>query len=135
MLSLTPISYKDLNHRQKENYNFQKLASKLAEYGFNCIRLSDDYQGADFLACHKDGDILKVQLKGRLTIAKKYEKARLFIAFPYQDKWYIYDHNTIMKKITESRPSLASSQSWDQEFGQYSWRQPPKEILGWLQTL
>ena len=52
-LKLTHINYAELNSRQKEAYNFQKLAAALADYGFNCIKLSDDWQGADFLAyCH-----------------------------------------------------------------------------------
>ena len=59
--------YEDLNSRQQENYNFQKLAGVLAEFGYNCIRLSDDWEGADFLALHNDGaTTLRVQLKGRL---------------------------------------------------------------------
>ena len=49
---LKKIPYKDLNSRQKENYNFQKVAGELADYGFNCLRLTDDWQGADFIACH-----------------------------------------------------------------------------------
>ena len=47
---LKKIHYKDLNSRQKENYNFQKVAGELADYGFNCLRLTDDWQGADFIA-------------------------------------------------------------------------------------
>lgn len=31
-------------------------AAHLADYGFNCLRLSDDWQGADFIACHIDGN-------------------------------------------------------------------------------
>jgi hypothetical protein len=49
------VEYQDLNSRQQENYNFQKVASHLADFGFNCIRLSDNWQGADFIACHRDG--------------------------------------------------------------------------------
>jgi len=60
------VAYSDLNSRQKENYNFQKVAARLADYGFNSIRLTDDWQGADFIAVHIDGEtFLKVQLKGR----------------------------------------------------------------------
>ena len=72
-MKLKSIEYSELNSKQKEIYNFQKIAAKLADYGFNCIKLGDDWLGADFLAYHKDGkDTLKVQLKGRLTIDKKY---------------------------------------------------------------
>ena len=67
------INPDDLNGRQKEIYNFQKSAALLADYGFNCIKLTDDWQGADFLAHHFDGTTtLKVQLKARLTIDRKY---------------------------------------------------------------
>lgn len=38
---LKKISYDDdLNAKQKANYNFQEVAAFLADYGFNCIRLS-----------------------------------------------------------------------------------------------
>lgn len=82
MMNLTKIDYAALNDRQKENYNFQKIAAILADYGFNCIRLSDDYMGADFLALHIDGTtVLKVQLKGRLNLENKYIGKELFVAF------------------------------------------------------
>ena len=69
------IKYNTLNARQKESYNFQKVSSILADYGFTTIKLADDWQGADFLAQHMDGkQIIKIQLKGRLTVDKKYLK-------------------------------------------------------------
>ncbi|MED7788400.1 hypothetical protein [Francisella sp. 19X1-34] len=53
----------------KKKFFFQKVSSLLADYGFNCIKLADDWQGADFLAYHKDVDnTLRVQLKSKLTI-------------------------------------------------------------------
>ncbi len=42
----------DLNGRQREIYNFQKSAALPADYGFNCIKLTDDWQGAHVLALH-----------------------------------------------------------------------------------
>jgi hypothetical protein len=67
------IRYASLKARQKELFNFQKIAATLADYGFNCIKLADDWQGADFLAYHINGTTtLKVQLKSRLTIDRKY---------------------------------------------------------------
>ena len=78
------VNYDELNARQKEIYNFQKLSAELAEYGFTCIKLADDWQGADFLALHFSNDYtLKVQLKPRLSIYKKYEGKDLYIAFPH----------------------------------------------------
>ena len=50
MRELIKVDYKTLNARQKENYNFHKVASALAECGYNSMRLNDDWQGADFIA-------------------------------------------------------------------------------------
>jgi len=33
-----------------------QIDSRQAHYGFNCIKLADDWQGADFLAYHHNGD-------------------------------------------------------------------------------
>lgn len=95
------ISYKkDLNARQKENFNFQKVASTLADYGFNCIRLCDDWQGADFLACYIGGKtFLKIQLKGALTFQKKYNGKNIYIAFNQDGQWYLYPHDVPQKKV------------------------------------
>jgi len=54
-MKLEKIEYSSLNAKQKEIYNFQKVASLLADYGFNCIKLADDWQGADFLAYNHKG--------------------------------------------------------------------------------
>lgn len=45
----------------------------VAEYGFNRIKLADDWLGADFVACHEDGNaMLRVRLEPRLTVDRKY---------------------------------------------------------------
>ncbi len=68
-MRLEKVDFSALNSRQRENYKFQKVAGVLADYGFNCFRLGDDWQGADFIACRISGDVfLRVQLKGRLTL-------------------------------------------------------------------
>lgn len=96
------VAYGDLNSRQQENYNFQKVAARLADYGYNCLRLSDDWQGADFIACHIDGEIfLKVQLKGRLSIDKKYIGKEIQIAFLHGDSCYIYPHDAFLDDLIE----------------------------------
>ncbi|MDA9183252.1 hypothetical protein N9O26_00800 [Flavobacteriaceae bacterium] len=41
-MNLHKIHYKDLNSRQKENYNYHKVASALADYGYDCMRLNND---------------------------------------------------------------------------------------------
>lgn len=54
MTQFKRVPYESLNARQRKNYNFQKVASRLADYGFNCLRLSDDWNGADFIAFLSD---------------------------------------------------------------------------------
>jgi len=106
------ISYSTLTARQKELFNFQKIAATLADYGFNCIKLADDWQGADFLAYHVNGiTTLKVQLKSRVTIGKKYSAKDLWIAFPHKDHWYLIAHDLLVEKVGKHTNWL-SSPSW-----------------------
>ncbi len=95
-LKLSHINYSSLNARQKENFNFQKVSAVLADYGFVTIRLSDDWQGADFIAQHVDGEtFIKVQLKGRLTFEKKYQGKDLYVAFHSNGSWYLFPHDEV----------------------------------------
>lgn len=71
-MDFTQIDNDSLSAKQQEIFNFQKAAAILADYGFKCIKLSDDWNGADFIAQHFNTDsFLKVQLKGRLAFDKK----------------------------------------------------------------
>jgi hypothetical protein len=126
------ISYEQLNSRQKENFNFQKVAAHLADYGFNCLRLSDDWQGADFIACHIDGNtFLKVQLKGRLDINKKYIGKDIFIAFRHEGTWYLYPHDEVKNLLLDSG-LMAGSKSWDEDGG-FSWPNLSAQIKDLIQ--
>ncbi len=103
--------------RQKELFNFQKIAGTLADLGYNCIKLADDWQGADFLAYHKDGTTtLKVQLKSRVTINKKYCGKDIWIAFPHNREWYLIEHDRLVEKVGEHTDWLGSS-SWKDKHG------------------
>ena len=125
------ITYEELSAKQREIYNFQKLAGVLADYGFNCIKLHDDWQGADFLAHHKDGkQTLKVQLKGRLTIAKKYQGNKLYIAFRVYEIWYLVPHDKLVKIVGETTNWL-STDSWVRG-GEYNSGRPSKKLLSRL---
>ena len=111
-MNLSKINYSDLNPKQQEIYNFQKVSSVLADYGFNCIKLADDWHGADFLAYHKDGnDTLKIQLKGRITIDKKYMGKELYITFPINSQWCLIEHDVLVKLVSENTNWL-NTESW-----------------------
>ena len=90
-------TYSNLPAKQKENYNFHKLSSLLASFGFNCIWLNDDVKGADFLALSAKSDVFKIQLKSRLTFDKKYIGKDLYLAFPSDDGFYVYLHDEALK--------------------------------------
>lgn len=124
------IKYNNLNSKQKERYNFQKIAGILADYGFSSIKLDDDWQGADFIANHIDGfTFLKVQLKGRLTFDKKYEGKEIYIAFPYANDWYLFNHDEVLKLIVES---IKETSSWNVKGG-YSWKHLSRENIRLLE--
>ena len=130
-MQFTKIEYENLTARQKEQYNFQKVAAKLADYGFNCIKLSDDWQGADFLAYHKDQDqTLKVQLKARLSIYRKYEGKDIWMCFPVNNvtgrRWYLILHDKLVEIVGE-RTSWLDTPSWKN--GGYSSANPSKQLL------
>lgn len=127
-MKLKRIRYRELTAKQKEVYNFQKVASLLADYGFNCIKLDDDWQGADFLAYHKDGSAtLKVQLKGRTTICKKYLDKNLYLAFPAVGFWYLIKHDRLVEVAKETTSWLKSG-SWI-DSGEYHSDKPPRSML------
>ncbi len=122
------IKYSDLNSKQKEIYNFQKIASVLADYGFNCIKLADDWLGADFLAYHKDGaDTLRVQLKSRLTIDKKYQGKELYMAFPIKNSWCLIEHDLLVTMVGNNTNWL-NTDSWLTK-GQYHSASPSQKLL------
>lgn len=113
-LNLSRVNYSELNARQKENFNFQKVSAVLADYGFVTLRPTDDYNGADFLAYHVDGQtVLKVQLKGRLGFHEKYLGKGLYITFFAGDEWFLYPHDELLDAVFE-RKNIASTKSWQE---------------------
>ena len=128
MLNLQKIDYSKISSKQKEIFNFQKVASLLADYGFNCIKLADDWNGADFLAYHFDGEeTLRVQLKGRFTIDKKYLGKGIYMTFPLNGSWYLIDHDELIS-IVDFNSNWLKSESWITK-GSYSSASPSKALI------
>jgi hypothetical protein len=110
------IAYKDLSSKKQEIYNFQKIAGVLASYGYTCIKLSDDWNGADFLAHRFDGkETFGVQLKSRITVEKKYCNKKLWIAFKDNAKlkisWYLVPHDDLLA-IIKQHTNWMNSDAW-----------------------
>ena len=117
-MHLEHTDYKTLLDRQKENYNFQKVSWILARYGYSTVRLTDDAQGADFIAQHSSGRFFyKIQLKGRITFRKAYQGKQLWIAFPKDDFFYIFPHDILLDKFLGTGRVMHKSKSWDIDGG------------------
>jgi len=118
-IQLSKIDYAQLNARQKENFNFLKVSAVLADYGFMTMRLSDDWQGADFIAQHVDGGtFMKVQLKSRLAFGEKYKGKDLYVAFFHAGDWYLYPHDEVLERVL-AETTVGGTVSW-MEHGGYS---------------
>ena len=140
-MKLKKISYDDLKSPQQEVFNFQQVAARLAEYGFNCIKLADDWLGADFLAYDRGGkNTLQVQLKSRISIDNgRYKGKSLYIAFPvWTDRkhlnrdWYLIRHATVVALAKKHAKTWFTSVSWTEHHG-YSSGKPNKELLAALE--
>ena len=129
-MQFAKITYSDLNARQKENFNFQKVSAVLADYGFVTFRLSDDWQGADFLALRITGEVLRVQLKSRLAFYEKYRDKELYVAFAEGDTWYLYPHDELLAKVL-ANTTISTSASW--ESGGYSFTRLSGQLLRLLE--
>ena len=126
------IDYPTLNARQQETYNFQKVSAVLADYGFTTIRLSSDWQSADFIAQHIDGStFLKVQLKSRLSFDKKYCGRSLYICFPDGGAWFLYPPDEFLKTVLE-KTSIGETSSW-KDRGAYSFPSLSRKMRELLQ--
>lgn len=105
------VAYASLNSRQQEAYNFQQVSAVLADYGYVTIRLTSDWCGADFIAQHRDGEFLKIQLKGRLSFDKKYVGRDLHICFPHGGSWFVYPHDLVLDEVL-AVTTVSSTVSW-----------------------
>jgi hypothetical protein len=137
-MPLTKIEYSSLNARQKENFNFQKVSAVLADYGFVTMRLSDDWEGADFIAHHVSGSqFLKVQLKGRLEVNTKYKDKDIWSCFRHKENWYLYPHDDFLRWAL-ANTTIGTTRDWSNVHdwqtmqGIYAWPAPSKKVLTWL---
>lgn len=132
-LDLKRVEYRTLNARQKEFYNFQKVSAVFAEFGFQTLWLTNDWQNADFIAVHIDGiRFLRVQLKGCLTLDQKYQGKGIWICFPWKDDWYVYPHDDALDWALSNRRLGENPKVWKQGLGAYSYKPNfGRDSFGW----
>jgi hypothetical protein len=72
-------------------------------HGYNAFLPIID-QGIDFILHRASDDrSIKVQLKSRSTIDRKYEKYQdLWVAFPAQKEWYLMPHSEMIAAVESS---------------------------------
>jgi hypothetical protein len=130
-LVLERVKYSSLKGRQKENYNFQKISSVLADFGFSTVRLTDDWEGADFVAQHADGKtLLRVQLKPRLCFSKKYMGKGLWMCFRDEEDFYLFPHDLVLRLVLSAGRTMNGSESWEVK-GLYSFTR----LSNWMKPL
>ena len=128
----TRIKYSKLNGRQQENYNLAKLSGVMADYGFTLQKLNDDWQGADAIALHIDGEThLRIQLKGRPFIGKRYTGKNIWMAFPSSaGEWFVCPHDELLG-FARLRTNALNGKDWIDK-GIYSWPKMSKEMQRFL---
>ena len=93
--------------------------------------LTVNTQQADFIAQHIDKKtFLKVQLKSKLCISKKYTNKDLWICFREKNHFYLYPHDEVMEHIL-SNYNVGNTESWKKN-GIYYWPSLPKKISNFL---
>ena len=126
--NIKKISVQNLNYRQKKTYNFQKVSSLFADYGFATYQVNDAWQNVDFIASHLDGvTCLSIYLKDRLTFHEKYFHREIYICFPHKENWYLFPHDELVRIFLEKNISgISDSKSWSKT-GSYIFRALSKQ--------
>lgn len=127
------IDYNKLSGKEQESYNAALLISQMAKWGYlESQKINGDKHGADLIFYRSsDAKILKVQLKGRVTLSKNYVGKELLVAFRNRKtrEWFLYDHDVVLEKVL-SLGYLEGTRSWDKTGG-WSWSYCPE----WLQRI
>ena len=125
------IEYHELKGKHREAYNYAKVASVLAEYGFECARFVNDLNGADFAANNPtQGITLAVQQKSGLEVRPAYLSKNLWIVFQVSRVWYLIKHDELWKivdthtnKITNMKKNNDTRAGWSGD------QRPNKEVM------
>ena len=121
------VNYSELSGKEQESFNSAKLKSIMTNWGYlESFTVNGDKWGPDIIFYRSsDGNILKVQLKGRPVLDKHYCGKDIHVAF--EDKttstWYVYSHDEVLDNVIHAG-KLAGTKSWDIH-GAWSWSYIP----------
>ena len=83
-----------------ENFNYHNVASALADFGYDSMRLNNDWQGADFIAVKGE------KAQGNKLSSKKVHKLLLVEKEIEQDQVLVEDSSSLLSdNINESEPT------------------------------
>ena len=93
--------------------NRNTVASLALERGYD-VYLPVHAGGVDLVLLHRDsGKLIKVQLKGRWTIERKYLGREIWIAFPIDGDWYLMEHDRMVE--LGDRQGYTRNPSWTEK--------------------
>ena len=94
----------------REVINRNTVVSLALERGYD-VYLPVYDGGVDFVLLHQDsGKLIKVQIKGRWTIDRKYLGREIWIAFPIDGEWYLMEHDRMVE--LGDRQGYTKNPSW-----------------------
>ena len=128
------IPHTEMESQQPGSYRFHKVAARLADYGFTCVHLIDNWEEANCVARHIHGKPqLKLRILGRLTIDKDYCGKDIYVAFILGNTVHLYDHDRFLRflKDDKSRTTLTSA-SWTKN-GHFNWPSTPQWAIEFLE--
>jgi len=98
------VAYEDLKRgKAQEAYNYAKVASVLADYGFECTRIFNDTEGPDFIAYNAElRRTLRIQQKSAMQVESKYRGKGLWIVFQWYRIWYLIEHDKLWDIIANN---------------------------------
>jgi hypothetical protein len=115
----------------REVINRNALVSSALEAGYNAFLPVYD-GGVDFILYNEDnGDLRKVQLKGRWYIDRKYEGRDIWIAFHDAGQWYLAPHDELV--VLGGKFGFTNTASWTTG-GAYSCPKLSKAMLTELEV-
>lgn len=123
------LSATGIYSKATETYNFHKAAGVLAEYGFDCVRVVNDWRGADFIAYHATKRVaLPVQLKTCLVISERLcEHPELYFCFTLDKtggSWYLIQYERLYGIVRNNAPQWFKTKAWTNNRGFFKYTAP-----------
>ena len=126
-MSKLTTDIKQETNKYAEHSNFVKLVAILIMISLPWLSVDDG--GADFIAIHIiTNEVIKIQIKSRITIDKKYEGKNLFIAFPriekhFDKEWVIVPHDELIYIYTTPENYQKNGGKSSKSVPKYTWNQ------------